>query len=122
MRHLLDVEARSFIANANLQAIVVDLKLQRDSLRWIILVTVPNGVDHRFVHGHADLVLLFFVEAETGADAVNKFLRRLHILKIALEDRFDARIRLHWFCQSIKIRPTLTRRLSPVKSAWRFRA
>src|SRR5438552_779065 len=56
-----------------------------------------DGIDHRFVYGHGDPVLVFFVESRTDTNAVRNALRHLYVLQRAIERHFgDGSLSSHW--------------------------
>ena len=83
-----DVESVTLVADANLEPVRESLAPQPNALIGVVLVAMPDGIDHRFVHGHFDFVLYLLAKSCRADDLSHDLVRRLNILEIALERHF----------------------------------
>ena len=83
-----DVETVALVANANLKPVFVNFEPQPHTLARVVLISMPDGIDHRFVHGHFDLVLGLLAKSCCSGDSSHDLFNHLKILEIALKSHF----------------------------------
>src|SRR5208337_4937824 len=78
-----NIETVTLVANANLKPVFINFKTQPYALTRVVLISMPDGIDHRFVQGHFNLVYRLLADPAVAAtlctisSATSRFLRSL---------------------------------------------
>ncbi len=83
------IETVSLVPDAYFQPVAKNFELQPDALAGIILIAVPDGINHRLVHGHFNAVLIVLIESCGAGHAAGNFLRHLNILEVTFQCHLD---------------------------------
>jgi len=83
-----DIETVTLVANANLKPVFINLKTQPYALTRVVLISMPDGIDHRFVQGHFNLVRGLLAKSCGSGDSSRDFFSHLKVLEITLKGHF----------------------------------
>src|SRR5208337_2883046 len=84
------IEAVSLVPDAYFQPVAMNFKLQPNALAGIILIAVPDGINHRLVHGHFNALLFVLIESCGACHAACNLLRHLNILEVTFQCHLNA--------------------------------